>query len=293
MSFRLAAWQALHRAVDLLVGWPFGLRCEGQRPVIPTNLELPYLQVLGWGRTWKTDVLRHFYRPQTGPFVDVGANAGQTLLDLMSTGLEFRYVGFEPNPLCAAYLNRLVSMNGLSQSCLIVPAGLHESDCVVPLYLGNSGDPGGTIDPELRPGRSLSTVCVSCYRFDNLPPALFNGGPGFVKIDVEGLEESVLRGMAVTLRKHRPLVLCEVLHADANADRDAHAQRNARIVDLLGELDYSLHHVIPTPDERQLVEIRKTGGFGHEVWGPENKHLCDYLFVPVEREQDLAFTCPR
>jgi hypothetical protein len=34
--------------------------------------------------------------------------------------------------------------------------------------------------------------------------------PDFVKIDVEGAEAAVLHGMATTIDRHRPIVLCEL-----------------------------------------------------------------------------------
>ena len=40
--------------------------------------------------------------------------------------------------------------------------------------------------------------------------------PTFVKIDVEGAEPSVLKGMAATLSTYRPGVLAEVDAADAD-----------------------------------------------------------------------------
>jgi hypothetical protein len=61
---------------------------------------------------------------------------------------------------------------------------------------------------------------VACYRGDEIVPALVRGGRiSLVKIDVEGLEVAVMRGMEQLLRAHRPVVFCEIF-GGANSNPD-------------------------------------------------------------------------
>jgi hypothetical protein len=53
--------------------------------------------------------------------------------------------------------------------------------------------------------------------------------PGFIKIDVEGHELSVLKGAAQTLRRHRPSLMIEI------------TQNLGEVGQLLGQMDYELY----------------------------------------------------
>ncbi|MDH8249875.1 FkbM family methyltransferase, partial [Klebsiella pneumoniae] len=64
-----------------------------------------------------------------------------------------------------------------------------------------------------------------CYRFDDIRAALQIGKIGLLKIDVEGAELPVLRGMEASIVKDRPWILCEVLHRDFRAEASDHQLR--------------------------------------------------------------------
>jgi FkbM family methyltransferase len=72
------------------------------------------------------------------------------------------------------------------------------------------------------------------------------GRISFLKIDIEGAELGALRGGLSTLRRHRPIVLSEVV--DQNLARYGH--RSTDIFELFAELQYSpfgLKDGYPTP----------------------------------------------
>ncbi|MGB4838706.1 MAG: hypothetical protein WBP08_06900 [Saprospiraceae bacterium] len=52
-------------------------------------------------------------------FVDLGINIGQTLLKLRSVSSEIKYIGFEPNPMCVNYVDRLMKENNLKDISII------------------------------------------------------------------------------------------------------------------------------------------------------------------------------
>jgi hypothetical protein len=91
-------------------------------PASSKALAVPLFDALGAealgdlsGRSWKQDFfarLRSLLRETS--IVDVGANLGQTLLQCVrAEALPASYLAFEPNPLCAGYLAKLVEKNEL------------------------------------------------------------------------------------------------------------------------------------------------------------------------------------
>jgi Methyltransferase FkbM domain len=72
-----------------------------------------------------------------------------------------------------------------------------------------------------------------------------------VKIDVEGAELAVLRGMLATLRQHRPVIVCEI---DA-PDEEALQAKRGEITQLLEAAEYAIELLGASYDSTQwLVE---------------------------------------
>jgi FkbM family methyltransferase len=63
--------------------------------------------------------------------------------------------------------------------------------------------------------------------------------PDFVKVDVEGMEFEVLKGMRETVERHKPRLYVEMHGEDAEGRR----LNASRVVELLDEYGYSLRHV--------------------------------------------------
>lgn len=133
-------------------------------------------------------------------FVDIGANVGNhALYALLVLGAE-RVIAFEPQPEAL----RLLRINALLNSCddalTIHPVGVSDDSgrAKVATVYNNLGA------SRLSVGQSGS---VELVRGDDL----LAGQPvGFVKIDTEGFELPVLRGLAATIARYRPPLFVEV-----------------------------------------------------------------------------------
>jgi FkbM family methyltransferase len=137
-----------------------------------------------------------------GTLVDVGANVGLVTL-LLADKVQHALL-FEPNPVAAARARANLALNGL-------PFEVHESAL---------SDTTGTVEFEDQGGvsscnrtvvgfsTSVPTRDVPCTRLDRfLADHALPYPISAVKIDVEGHENSVLRGMTECLRQHRPRVV--------------------------------------------------------------------------------------
>lgn len=251
------------------------------------NLKPPAL--LTWEHGWKAEIIRRIFDIDEGDFIDIGANVGQTLIDFHAAGAGRRYIGFEPNPNSFTSLCIFAQENNF-ESCVILPVGLSDSMSVLNLYsaVGATTDSGASLVADLRGSRELKHAPILCCRFDDLRSGLGISSIGLIKIDVEGAELQVLRGMQGSLRELRMPVLCEILYADEHADIRSYENNVKAIMSFLNQLEYTVFHVQKDRQEKHFLGLVKTSAFPVQVFTPENAHECDYLLLPTERIADYT-----
>jgi FkbM family methyltransferase len=166
-------------------------------------------------------------------FVDVGANHGYfTVMAASMVGPRGRVFAFEPNPAVVAQLERHLALNGLAGRVTILPLALSDQPAArVPLFVSlapeNSGLSSLAPWPESIARGELSlghAVDVAADTFDNWWRAAGSPGIDLVKIDVEGAEARVARGMAQALASGRiRAIICETVPG-SEFDRDLRAR---------------------------------------------------------------------
>ncbi len=257
---------------------------ERQALTIPTNID-GSLRNIYWKRSWKTDVIERFLEGETGLFIDVGANVGQTLIDLRLVKPGYYYIGFEPNSSCVSYLKSIIQLNSL-EHYQVFPIGLSDRAVCLPLFRhkDSQSDPAASIVPNLRPGRLYSADIVPCFNFDAVRKNLALGNIDFIKIDVEGAELETLTGMQDSIAECSPIILCEVLFTDSKGSLSFQDDRNVKLIKLLTSLRYKALQLIKSEDLTHIVDVRPIREFASGYWNQENKELCDYLFFPDKKE---------
>lgn len=161
----------------------------------------PHLMLDGYWEIWVTELISQLVRPGM-ICVDAGANFGYfTLLMADLVGPEGRVYAFEPNPPIRAVLSDSVVANGFGrrvsvQSCLLED----RNDAYMQLCVPEGFAGGAAMLPPI-PGQDLATLFMT-KRMDSFPELL---DADLIKIDAEGAEYSIWKGMTGILERNRPL----------------------------------------------------------------------------------------
>jgi FkbM family methyltransferase len=236
---------------------------------------------------WMLDVLKALLGQRQGAFVDIGVNLGQTLLKVRSVDPERTYFGFEPNPVCVAYLDHLVTANAF-RDVTIIPAGVSDMVGLLKLHIyGGKDDPSASIVEGFR-----GTAAVKATRFVSLVSlpqfeAWLPSDIAVIKIDVEGAELEVLTTLAPLPERARPVVLIEVLPA-YSSDNHARIDRQKAIESLLHTIGYAIHRIARSPDGG-FARLEQVSQFGIH----DDLNLCDYLVAPADQAIDLTRRFPQ
>jgi FkbM family methyltransferase len=142
-------------------------------------------------------------------FVDVGAHVGYfTLLASRRVGPTGAVLSIEPNPFALKQLAQNVERSQL-QNVLVEHTACGETRNVVQLYLHTESN---SSKASLYPGDVTGDVAVEvpCTTLDHLCQERSLQRVKLVKIDVEGAELFVLRGMKRIMREMRPVIVLEL-----------------------------------------------------------------------------------
>ena len=151
------------------------------------------------------EIIKHAFRG--GVFLDVGANVGNhTLFAAMYLGAS-RVISVEPNPIAYGILRVNVGLNGQHDKITLYPVGLSDDRCVASIHIPPHNLGGGMLAPGTADAR------IEVFTGDEL---LSGSTIDFIKIDTEGMELNVIRGLANTIRRDHPNMFVEV--EDKNVD---------------------------------------------------------------------------
>ncbi len=142
-------------------------------------------------------------------FYDVGANIGFFgLLGARLVGATGQVFAFEPVPQNAALVRENFALNGFAHAQVIAKAVASHAGQVDLLLSRHPG--GATLHTDARLADAERTITVEQVALDDLVFGEHLPAPTFVKIDVEGAELDVLRGMKRLLREVRPRLVFEI-----------------------------------------------------------------------------------
>lgn len=160
-------------------------------------------------------ILKKFIRADTD-VLDVGANRGQSVASLRLISRDCRIHSFEANTMLHPVMEKIAKLYAVTFHGF----GLGDADAAIPLYIPwASGEcyleeastrkdyfelPWVAEKFIARGGLELETIEISIRVGDDLQLH-----PSLIKVDVEGAEFRVLKGLRRTLQKYQPALLVE------------------------------------------------------------------------------------
>lgn len=144
--------------------------------------------------------------PAGGTFLDIGANVGNHSLYAGLFCAADKIIPFEPNPLAYRLLILNMVMNDLQDRTVFDYVGFGASDV----------DREGFAMSDRRKNLGAARMLAGQGDIATLRPDdfLYDETPNFIKVDVEGMEMQVLRGLQKTIQRTRPVLLVEVDRAN-------------------------------------------------------------------------------
>lgn len=230
---------------------------------------------------WLSDLIKKMQVDERTIFLDVGVNIGQTILQVKAIYPKIRYIGFEPNSVCVAYLNHLVTLNGL-RNITIIPIGLGDQPGLQLLNKMSATDSGASVVEAA--GRDLKEV-IPVFSLDSIYQKLeLNSSRVIMKIDVEGYELEALRGMKEFLKEVRPTIIIEILDALHKDDLENKQERNDAVFKLVSSLEYRAYRLIKNSEVNRVQALEAVTEITTVVMNKTKYNLHDYLFIPREHE---------
>lgn len=225
-----------------------------------------------------------YISPRNSLVIDIGANIGQTYLaSLGALGNNFNYIGIDPNPICVSYLMALTHSCHRSNSreeVIVICTALGEESGVATLRSDNllNPSPAASTSSTFRDanfyGSELTVPVISgdqlLENFDLQHKTVL------LKIDAEGSEYLILKGLRKTIEKYNPVIIIEVLVGGGFSDavltnRKKNKEQVFRFLEGYGYIGKSFN------DFYNKIKFSKTPKV-------EGLSISDYVFLPLDYE---------
>jgi FkbM family methyltransferase len=138
--------------------------------------------------------------------VDVGANRGNFALAAShAVGSGGKVICFEPNPNCVKHFKDEIELNKIG-NIILHQFGLADENDILSLTVPRINSGEGSFGGSQYEDNLIFSIPV--HRGDDI---LADEKPSLIKIDVEGFETKVIRGLTKTIKRHLPIIITEVI----------------------------------------------------------------------------------
>lgn len=189
---------------------------------------------------------KHF--PEGGTFVDIGANVGNHSLFAAMFMAAKRVIPFEPNPRAYRLFIQNMLINGQTEKVDFSKLGCGLSDVEAD---------GFGMQPKERNLGGAKMISkggdLQVFRADSL---LADETPDMIKIDVEGMELAVLRGLSGVLERCSPVIQIEVDVENDAGFQEWLAESGYEVVDTIKRYRQNLNYLLVHPTAATQPETK-------------------------------------
>ncbi|WP_181919708.1 FkbM family methyltransferase [Alkalilimnicola ehrlichii] len=264
---------------------------EGQRLLVPLQYGVGEQNlVVGPKDVALYRVLQHVIPRTPGAVVDVGCNVGHFMELCVLVDRNRRYVGVDVSTACVSYVEAFIRANAL-QAHQVFPLGLSDRPGIQRVFTNSPFDVCASLSANTYlPGTLGTGGVVIVDTGDAFLDRLGLTGVALIKIDVEGLELSVLKGLRETVDRERPYLIFEILVYAHLAQRAGNEAQKKHVMErrkeaALGlerfcrEQDYVVYRMLSNGD----LEYRRELDPGDST----DLMAMDHLALPREKAADL------
>ncbi len=199
------------------------------------------MQVYGEFSEGECQVFRQFVRPGA-TVVEVGANIGSHTVPLAQLVGAHGYVhAFEPQRIVYQTLCANLSLNNLTNvyAYQLAVSDRRGSLFVPKLDYGQVNNFGGLALGDYKSGESVSVIQLDSLELPSLH---------LLKLDVEGMEHSVLMGGRETIQRCKPILYVE-------NDRE---EKSSQLIQAIDDLGYCMYwHIVPLFNQQNFFEVKE------------------------------------
>jgi FkbM family methyltransferase len=203
-------------------GWRLSRRIAGHKFFFDPATDIG-LELLATGQFEESAIAQcaNFIKPD-GIVLDVGANIGLHTVHFADFARLGKVICFEPARSTFALL-----LQNVEHLVNVIPlnVALSDSASLQSLFVAADNAYSGLKDTKRK--AILRQESIACFKGDDILLALFTKSQriDLIKIDVEGLEMQVLRGMREFIVAHRPVIFCEIFGGEqSNPDPESTVQ---------------------------------------------------------------------
>ena len=173
-----------------------------------------YLSALGTEFEPQTTALFGTLVKPRAVVLDIGANIGCT--SILFSQRARRVLSFEPSPTTFHYLERNIRNAGI-RNVELHNVALGSEPGSSSLTFAPSNRAGGFVSDKTTASAGHVTESITIRRLDDVVESRNVDAADFIKIDVEGFEQSVLTGGRNAIQRFQPIVALELNHWCLNA----------------------------------------------------------------------------
>ncbi len=151
--------------------------------------------------------------PQDGNILDIGSNIGITAVPLAKKVSRGKIFCFEPIPVNLKTLKRIQARYKISNIEIFETAlgdRSGETTMVMPVFYNVKFQGFSHIVERASDRKKGDLFTVPVQRLDDIPALQKLAKIDAIKIDVENFEWHVLKGAAILLARHKPMIYCEL-----------------------------------------------------------------------------------